>query len=132
MSRSEEGYVSVVRYGGSVMICPLVRSTQWLNPSRSASKASSPRLFRSAQTVDFPTPELPVTHTNAIDESSHGASGHLGSRYREHETAPVALLGGTHSRRYGIPRLPTGIYRSRMRQHGTLVRDDPLPHGRFH
>ena len=54
------------------MICPLLRSTQWLNPSKSASTANSPRLFRSTQTVDFPTPELPVTQTNGIDESSHG------------------------------------------------------------
>ena len=29
-----------------------------------------------SQTVDFPTPELPVTHTNGIDKSSHEDSGH--------------------------------------------------------
>ena len=62
-----------VGYGGSVMICPLVRSTQWLNPSKSASTASSPRLFRSAQTADFPTPELPVTQTNGIDNPRTGS-----------------------------------------------------------
>jgi hypothetical protein len=76
-----------VGYGGSLMTSPLVRSTQWLNPSKSASTANSPRLFRSAQTVDFPTPELPVTHANGIDRSSHGDPGHLGA------TVPIGYRG---------------------------------------
>ena len=71
------------------MICPLVRSTQWLKPPKSASTASSPQLLRSAQTLDFPTPELPATDTNAIDKSSHGDPRHLGSCW--------SLLSGSSS-----------------------------------
>jgi ribosomal protein S18 acetylase RimI-like enzyme len=40
-------------------------------PITAPAAASSPGLFRSAQTVDLPTPELPVTHTNGADEASH-------------------------------------------------------------
>ena len=40
------------------------------------SSAATARLFSRTQTVDFPTPELPVTHTNGIDKSSHEDSDH--------------------------------------------------------
>lgn len=45
---------------------PSARFTQPLKPSQSASNAGRPAVFRNAHAVDFPVPEVPVTHISGI------------------------------------------------------------------